>query len=122
MHMIKSVRLASSRLHGLAIQKGEKSGLPRSFAGRKKQPFSGYCRHAAARVAGPRQLPDKISEAAVIDILKTAYPDHTILAEEPGRSDNESEFQWIIDPLDGTINFIHGFQTTAYRSRSRAVV
>ncbi|MGF6599577.1 myo-inositol-1(or 4)-monophosphatase [Paraburkholderia sp. GAS448] len=53
---------------------------------------------------------DKASEAAIIDTLKTAYPDHAILAEESGESDNESEFQWIIDPLDGTTNFIHGFQ------------
>ena len=52
---------------------------------------------------------DKASEAAIIDTLKTAYPDHAILAEESGKSDNESEFQWIIDPLDGTTNFIHGF-------------
>ncbi|MGH8781182.1 inositol monophosphatase family protein [Paraburkholderia sp.] len=53
---------------------------------------------------------DKASEAAIIDTLKTAYPDHAILAEESGRSENESEYQWIIDPLDGTTNFIHGFQ------------
>lgn len=53
---------------------------------------------------------DKASEAAIIDTLKTAYPNHSILAEESGRSENESEYQWIIDPLDGTTNFIHGFQ------------
>ena len=52
---------------------------------------------------------DKAAEDAIIDILKTAYPDHAILAEESGKSDNESEFVWIIDPLDGTMNFIHGF-------------
>jgi myo-inositol-1(or 4)-monophosphatase len=52
---------------------------------------------------------DKASEAAIIDTLKTAYPDHAILAEESGKSANESEYQWIIDPLDGTTNFIHGF-------------
>jgi myo-inositol-1(or 4)-monophosphatase len=52
---------------------------------------------------------DKASEAAIIDTLKTAYPDHAILAEESGKSDNDSEYQWIIDPLDGTTNFIHGF-------------
>ena len=51
---------------------------------------------------------DKAAEAAIIDTLKTAYPDHAILAEESGQSDNESDYQWIIDPLDGTTNFIHG--------------
>ncbi|SPB16830.1 ImpA [Caballeronia novacaledonica] len=52
---------------------------------------------------------DKASEAAIIETLHTAYPDHSILAEESGETDRESEFQWIIDPLDGTTNFIHGF-------------
>ena len=53
---------------------------------------------------------DKASEAAIIETLTTAYPKHSILAEESGETDKESEFQWIIDPLDGTTNFIHGFQ------------
>ncbi|MGF6482176.1 inositol monophosphatase family protein [Paraburkholderia sp. JPY419] len=52
---------------------------------------------------------DKASEAAIIETLKTAYPDHAILAEESGKSNDDSEYQWIIDPLDGTTNFIHGF-------------
>lgn len=52
---------------------------------------------------------DKAAEAAIIEILRQAYPDHAILAEESGDSGNASEFQWIIDPLDGTTNFIHGF-------------
>ncbi len=53
---------------------------------------------------------DKASEAAIIETLTTAYPKHSILAEESGVQDKDSEFQWIIDPLDGTTNFIHGFQ------------
>jgi myo-inositol-1(or 4)-monophosphatase len=55
---------------------------------------------------------DKAAEQAIIDILHSAYPDHAILAEESGPSPNlhdESENVWIIDPLDGTTNFIHGF-------------
>jgi len=52
---------------------------------------------------------DKASEAAIIETLTTAYPKHSILAEESGVQDKDSEFQWIIDPLDGTTNFIHGF-------------
>jgi len=55
---------------------------------------------------------DRAAELAIIEILKTAYPDHAILAEESGPSGNlhdESENVWIIDPLDGTTNFIHGF-------------
>jgi myo-inositol-1(or 4)-monophosphatase len=55
---------------------------------------------------------DKAAEAAIIEVLTTAYPDHAILAEESGASSNlhdENENVWIIDPLDGTTNFIHGF-------------
>ncbi|GAB4058400.1 inositol monophosphatase family protein [Uliginosibacterium sediminicola] len=54
---------------------------------------------------------DQAAEAAIIDIIREAYPEHGILAEESGHSEgaSASEFQWIIDPLDGTTNFIHGF-------------
>jgi myo-inositol-1(or 4)-monophosphatase len=54
---------------------------------------------------------DQKSEAAIIETLLTAYPDHAIWAEESGREHGaqDSEFVWIIDPLDGTTNFIHGF-------------
>ncbi len=51
---------------------------------------------------------DRASEDAIIDVIKTAYPDHAILAEESGAS-GDSEYVWIIDPLDGTTNFLHGF-------------
>jgi len=57
---------------------------------------------------------DQAAENAIIDVLRTAYPDHAILAEESGASANlhdEHENVWIIDPLDGTTNFIHGFPT-----------
>jgi myo-inositol-1(or 4)-monophosphatase len=52
---------------------------------------------------------DHMSEQAIINTLKTAYPDHGILAEESGKQSEQSEFQWIIDPLDGTTNYLHGF-------------
>jgi myo-inositol-1(or 4)-monophosphatase len=55
---------------------------------------------------------DKAAELAIIDVLKNAYPDHAVLAEESGASTNlhdETENVWIIDPIDGTTNFIHGF-------------
>lgn len=51
---------------------------------------------------------DREAEEAIIRTLHEAYPTHSILAEESGAS-GESEYQWIIDPLDGTTNFIHGF-------------
>lgn len=52
---------------------------------------------------------DHAAEKAIIEILRDAFPGHGILAEESGESGPESEFNWIIDPLDGTTNFIHGF-------------
>lgn len=54
---------------------------------------------------------DQAAEAAIIETLLTAYPGHGILAEESGRKHGakHSDFLWIIDPLDGTTNFIHGF-------------
>jgi myo-inositol-1(or 4)-monophosphatase len=54
---------------------------------------------------------DHAAERAVIEVLHRAYPDHAILAEVSGASGGsaESEYTWIIDPLDGTTNFIHGF-------------
>ena len=54
---------------------------------------------------------DHASEQAIIETLLTAYPGHGILAEESGSQHGaqDSEFVWIIDPLDGTTNFIHGF-------------
>ena len=51
---------------------------------------------------------DREAERAIIKILLDAYPGHSILAEESGLA-GASEYQWIIDPLDGTTNFLHGF-------------
>ncbi|ATE59962.1 inositol monophosphatase family protein [Thauera sinica] len=52
---------------------------------------------------------DHAAEKAIIEVLRDAFPGHGILAEESGESGPDSEFNWIIDPLDGTTNFIHGF-------------
>lgn len=58
---------------------------------------------------------DQAAERAIIDTLLGAYPGHAILAEESGREHGakDSEYLWIIDPLDGTTNFIHGFPVYA---------
>jgi myo-inositol-1(or 4)-monophosphatase len=53
---------------------------------------------------------DRMAEEAIIHTLRKAYPDHGILAEESGTTTGENEdYLWIIDPLDGTTNFLHGF-------------
>ena len=51
---------------------------------------------------------DQNAEAAIIETLKDLYPHHAFLGEESGKSENESDYVWIIDPLDGTTNFLHG--------------
>jgi myo-inositol-1(or 4)-monophosphatase len=51
---------------------------------------------------------DHAAEAEIINSLQKIYPDHAFLAEESGRI-GESDYEWIIDPLDGTTNFLHGF-------------
>jgi myo-inositol-1(or 4)-monophosphatase len=50
---------------------------------------------------------DRAAEQAIIEVLRGAYPSHAILAEESG-AQGASPYQWIIDPLDGTTNFLHG--------------
>ncbi|MBL7136037.1 MAG: inositol monophosphatase [Candidatus Marinimicrobia bacterium] len=52
---------------------------------------------------------DRNSEKIITDLIKENFPEHQILAEETTPVNNESLFKWIIDPLDGTTNFIHGF-------------
>jgi myo-inositol-1(or 4)-monophosphatase len=51
---------------------------------------------------------DKASEKLISDFIKKKYPSHGILAEEGGSIKNGSEYVWVIDPLDGTVNFAHG--------------
>ncbi len=50
---------------------------------------------------------DRNAEAAIIEVLREKYPHHAILAEESGAQAG-NEFEWVIDPLDGTTNFLHG--------------
>src|SRR5690606_28434327 len=51
---------------------------------------------------------DHASEKAIFDIIRKNYPDHFILSEETGEIIQESAYKWIIDPIDGTINFSRG--------------
>lgn len=51
---------------------------------------------------------DKRSEEVILSAIQREFPDHAILAEESGRNEITSDYQWVIDPLDGTTNFAHG--------------
>jgi len=66
---------------------------------------------------GPRDYVtevDRAAEESIVETLHAAYPDHAVLGEEFGlQGPDQAEFQWIIDPLDGTTNFIHGLPNYA---------
>lgn len=62
---------------------------------------------------------DRQAEQEIIAVLRRAYPEHAIIAEESGASPG-NEFAWIIDPLDGTTNYLHGFPQFAVSIALRA--
>lgn len=55
---------------------------------------------------------DKLSENKIIEIIKKDFPDHYILSEEAGALKQDSDFKWLIDPIDGTVNYAHGIPLT----------
>jgi len=52
---------------------------------------------------------DKASEGIIVDTIRRAYPEHSFIAEEKKYATKDKDFTWVIDPLDGTTNFLHGF-------------
>ena len=56
---------------------------------------------------------DRLSEELILNHIRSTFPTHSILAEESGSDKNKSEYLWIIDPLDGTTNFVHGYPSFA---------
>lgn len=54
-------------------------------------------------------LVDQAAENDIIETIRRAYPNHSILGEETGFHAGTEEFVWVIDPLDGTMNYVHGF-------------
>lgn len=51
---------------------------------------------------------DQACERLITEIIKSAYPDHGIVGEEYGEHDMQAKYKWIVDPIDGTVNFAHG--------------
>ncbi len=51
---------------------------------------------------------DHAAEKAILAVIKSNFPDHQILAEETGEIKQDSTYKWVIDPIDGTVNFAHG--------------
>ena len=56
---------------------------------------------------------DHLSEKTIKSIIRASFPDHGFLAEESGQDLSKSDYLWIIDPLDGTTNFVHGYPSFA---------
>ena len=105
MHPILNIAIKAARRAGSIINRAALDGTPLEVRAKQARDFV-------------TQI-DRAAEAAVIEIVRKAYPDHAILAEESGAQPGKaagssgakakSEYRWIIDPLDGTTNFIHGF-------------
>lgn len=69
---------------------------------------------------------DVWTENFLIEKIKSTYPTHAILTEESGQYDGDADYEWVIDPIDGTVNFAHGFPlfciSIAVRYRGEAVI
>ena len=56
---------------------------------------------------------DLAAQEAIVNLIHSRHPEHEILAEEGSRSPGQNASRWLVDPLDGTNNFIHGFPVFA---------
>src|SRR5262245_17809578 len=96
MHPMLNIAVRAARRAGSIINRAALDGSGLEVRAKRANDFVTRVDHAA--------------EEAILEIVRKAYPDHAVLAEESGASaGSAAEYQWIIDPLDGTTNFIHGF-------------
>lgn len=96
MHPMLNIAVKAARRAGSIIERAAISGVALEVRAKRTNDF-------VTQV-------DRAAEQAVIDVVRKAYPDHAILAEESGElPGTHAEYCWVIDPLDGTTNFIHGF-------------
>jgi myo-inositol-1(or 4)-monophosphatase len=95
MHPMLNIAVRAARRAGSIINRAALDGGGFEVRAKQRNDFVTRVDHAA--------------EEAIIETVRRAYPDHAVLAEESGASAGGAEYQWIVDPLDGTTNFIHGF-------------
>ena len=95
MHPMLNIAVRAARRAGSIINRAALDGGGLEVRAKQRNDFVTKVDHAA--------------EEAIIETVRKAYPDHAVLAEESGTTAGNAEYQWIIDPLDGTTNFIHGF-------------
>src|SRR5919205_2834453 len=95
MHPILTIAVRAARKAGSIINRASLDGSALNVRSKRANDF-------VTQVDGA-------AEEAVMEIVRKAYPDHGFIAEESGETTATAEYVWIIDPLDGTTNFIHGF-------------
>ncbi|RMH13995.1 MAG: inositol monophosphatase [Gammaproteobacteria bacterium] len=97
MHPIVNIAIRAARKAGTLISRSAERLDTLTVVSKSANDYVSEVDHAAERV--------------IIETILKAYPDHAILAEESGQhaSGKTADYQWIIDPLDGTTNFLHGF-------------
>ena len=91
------------RFLSIAVEAARKAGtlLRDNFTGQRRIAYKGEVNLVTEM--------DTRSEHEVVSVLRTAFPDHGIVAEEETDTRNDSGYTWIIDPLDGTTNYAHGY-------------
>ncbi len=95
MHPMLNIAVRAARKAGSVINRATLDGAGFEVRAKQQNDFVTRVDHAA--------------EEAILEIVRKSYPDHAVLAEESGAVAGVAEYEWIIDPLDGTTNFIHGF-------------
>jgi myo-inositol-1(or 4)-monophosphatase len=95
MHPILNIAVRAARRAGSIINRSALEGAPLEVRAKQANDY-------VTQV-------DRAAEEAIIDVVRKAYPDHGFMAEESGTTAVETPYRWIIDPLDGTTNYIHGF-------------
>jgi myo-inositol-1(or 4)-monophosphatase len=95
MHPMLTIAVRAARRAGSIINRAALEGGGFEVRAKQRNDFVTKVDHAA--------------EAAILETVRKAYPDHALLAEESGAAPGKAEYEWVVDPLDGTTNFIHGF-------------
>jgi len=94
MHPMLNIAVRAARNAGALIQRSSENISQLTISKKSKNDFVSEV--------------DRMAEQEIIQVIKYAYPDHSILAEESGEHKG-NEFTWVIDPLDGTTNYLHGY-------------
>jgi len=101
-HALMDVAKAAAQAGGEVIMKAHRARKPGQLAPSTDKGRNDYVTDV-----------DRAAEARIVSLIKEVFPDHDIQAEESSPTNYKSDYRWIIDPLDGTTNFIHGFPVFA---------